>query len=406
MHVDAGRVIGELRALDARSGGRRVAWTATWARERERFTAGLLAELPGARAETDEAGNGWIALPGEVSETIVVGSHLDCVPDGGWLDGCLGVLAGAEILRAAATAGGARRTLALVDWADEEGARFGHSLLGSSAACGLLDLGAARALTDAEGVPLPRALAEHGVELEAMPQAARRLEPVSAYVELHIEQGPVLEQEGRPACAVDGCLGVRRHRLAFAGEVAHAGATPMALRRDPVLAAARTALAAREAAQATGGLATAGAIGAVPGIPTAVAREARLTLDLRHRDGGRLEALERRVLAAARAAAEDNGCTLAAEPLWAIAPVAFDSGLVALAAEHAGAPPLTSGPLHDAASLQRAGVPAAMIFVRTRGGVSHSRAEDAAEDDLRRGIEALAAVTAALTRGPGPPARS
>jgi N-carbamoyl-L-amino-acid hydrolase len=377
--VNAADVVARLRELDARSGGRRVAWGPVWREERERFLDWIRAEVPDAEISRDAAGNLW-ARRGPAPH-VVIGSHLDCVPDGGWLDGCLGVLAAAEVLRT--TAG----SLALVDWADEEGSRFGHSLLGSSAACGLLDVEAAGALRDADGVTLADALREHDVDLEAMPRAAAELDGARAYVELHIEQGPVLDDAGIACSAVDGCLGVRRTEIVFHGRAGHAGATPMDRRDDPLLAAARFVLAAREAAVAAGGLATIGALRTEPGTPTAIADRVRLVLDLRHRDLGALEELNAAILGDADAS-----------PVWQIDPVRFDPGLVTRAAELTGGTVLTSGPLHDAAAVARSGVPTVMIFARTRGGISHSREEDADEADLIAAIEAYGALVSELVQ--------
>jgi N-carbamoyl-L-amino-acid hydrolase len=396
--MDAARVIQELRELDERSGGRRVAWTDTCEDERRRLSDAVSAEVPGVVAERDAAGNRWLRLPGESDETVIAGSHLDCVPGGGWLDGCLGVLAAVEALRTLAARGRRpRRSLAVVDWSDEEGARFGHSLLGSSAASGQLDLADARALSDADGVALADALAAHGVELDRMPDAAGSLRGAVAALELHIEQGPVLEQQGRPMCAVSGCLGVRRAELAFEGRAVHAGATPMTMRKDPVLAAARFVTSMTGTAIAADGLATIGALRAWPGTPTAVAGEVRLTVDLRHREEARLSHMDARVHSLASAAAAEHGCRVTYHPLWRIKPVAFDADLVARARRATGrGASLVSGPLHDSAALQRAGVPTAMVFVRTRGGVSHTREEDAAEGDLLAAIEAYGRLVISL----------
>ncbi len=385
------RALRALRDLDDRSGGRRVAWTDVWAEERGRWAAEI-AGLAGVTVATDAAGNQWATLPGREPGTVVAGSHLDCVPGGGWLDGCLGVLGAAEALRELAERGEPpRRSVAVVDWADEEGARFGHSLLGSSAACGLLDVDEARTLVDADGVRLPDALAAHGVDLERLEGVTGWIADARAYVELHIEQGPVLEAEGRALAAVNGCLGVRRHRLVFHGREAHAGASPMDDRQDPVVAASRTVLQATEAATELGGLATVGSIRAYPGTPTAVAGRCELTLDLRHRDLDGLSELERRVLDGPRAAGA------AAEPLWSIDPITFDPGLVERArAATGGGDPLVSGPLHDAAAVARAGVPTAMLFIRSRGGVSHSREENSDDTDVIAGVDALVKIVTEL----------
>jgi N-carbamoyl-L-amino-acid hydrolase len=391
MSVDAAAVIARLRELDERSGGRRVAWTEAWRAERERLCAWLEAEVPGVAIERDAAGNIWARLAGASEETVVCGSHLDCVPDGGWLDGCLGVLAGAAVLADVAARGGARRSLALVDFADEEGARFGHSLLGSSAATGLLDVEAAARLTDGDGTALPDVLAANGVALEAMPEAQAALRGAVAFVELHIEQGPVLDEAGLSAAAVDGCLGVRRTALTVRGRAGHAGATPMGLRRDPLQAAAAFVRQLRRAAEAAGGLATVGLLRTEPPTPTAIPGAVQLTVDLRHADTGELQALEIRAGELAVVAAEAEGCAVEDSRLWSIEPVRFDPRLVARAQElTGGGRPLTSGPLHDAAAVARAGVPTVMVFARTRGGVSHSREEDARDEDLAVAIDAFA----------------
>ncbi len=387
---DALRVITALRALDADSGGRRVAWTADWERARA-WLRGELSMIPGVEVRVDEAGNLWARLAGASPDTVVLGSHMDCVPEGGWLDGCLGVVGALEALRTiAARPQPADRTVALVDWADEEGARSGHSLLGSSAAAGLLDVRAVAELHDADGVPLRELLAAHGVSIERMPEAQAGLRGAIAYLELHIEQGPVLERSGRPCSAVDGCLGVRRTRVTFTGEAGHAGATPMDGRRDPVQAAVAFVPLMSAAATGAGGLATVGSLRAEPGTPTAIPERCVLTLDLRHRELGPLDGLAAEAAGLAEAAAQRVGCDAEVEPLWGIDPVRFDDALVSAALEATdGGQPLTSGPLHDAAAVARAGVPAAMIFVRSRGGVSHSRAEDSTEADLAVGLNAF-----------------
>src|SRR5207248_3951198 len=201
------RVIADLRELAARTstadGAQRLAWGPIWRDAREWFK-GKIAPL-GLRIETDSAGNNWVTLPGASPKTVVVGSHLDSVPNGGWLDGALGVLAALEALR---THAGSTPpvTLKLVDWADEEGARFGRSLLGSSAAAGSLKVDEVRELKDRQGTRLADALAENGVSLDRMRDAHRELKAIDAraYLELHIEQGPVLESMGKPTGVVLG----------------------------------------------------------------------------------------------------------------------------------------------------------------------------------------------------------
>jgi hydantoinase/carbamoylase family amidase len=394
--INAARVIADLRELDRRTGGpggaRRVAWTETW-RDARGFLRELLAEF-GVEPERDEAGNIWARLDGGGRAGLALGSHLDSVPSGGWLDGALGVMAALGVLRAWAAAGASPpRPLALVDWADEEGARFGRSLLGSSAFAGTLDPGEVRDFRDAEGTRLADALAENGVELDRVLEAGRRRERVGAYLELHIEQGPVLESEGLRAAAVSGCVGIERRRLRFRGQAAHAGTTPMARRRDAGLAAAAAALAIEAVGREHEGMATTGAMELTPGIATAVAGEAELIVDLRHPDAAQLEAMLGAALAAAEGAAAERGCDLEAEPLWRIEPVRFDERLIEVVRgacrEVAGSDRvLVSGALHDAAEVARV-LPAAMLFTPSTGGISHSREEDTGEDALAVAIEAF-----------------
>jgi N-carbamoyl-L-amino-acid hydrolase len=228
------RVVADLRALAERTGGpdgaRRVAWTPEWLEARAMFRESLTS-LP-VQVDEDSAGNLWAVLPGERPDTIVVGSHLDCVPKGGWLDGALGVMAGVELLRAMAAAGTPPVTVAVVDWADEEGARFGRSLFGSAACVGSLDIEVLRSLTDKEGNRLPDVLGAHGVNIDNLDGARTRMEHVKAYLEVHIEQGPILESMRKGICTVTGTKGIERERLIFRGQAAHAGTMPMEMRRD------------------------------------------------------------------------------------------------------------------------------------------------------------------------------
>jgi hydantoinase/carbamoylase family amidase len=399
--VDAGRVIDDLRELDRLTGGpggaRRVAWGEEWRRARELF-GGLVAEI-GLEPERDPAGNLWVRLEtsGEAS-AVVLGSHLDSVPEGGWLDGALGVMAGLGVLRAWAQSGERPpRDLVLVDWADEEGARFGHSLLGSSAVAGSLDLAAVRELRDHDGRPIGEVLAENGVELERMPEASARREGIGHYLELHIEQGPVLESESLPVAAVDGCVGIERRRFRFAGQASHAGTTPMDARRDAGLAAAETALAVERIAREHGGVGTTGELALRPGIVTAVAGESELSVDLRHPNADELARMHAEAREAGESAAKARTVELDDEPIWRIDPVPFDPDLVAsvrkACREIATDRVLTSGALHDAAEVARIR-PAAMVFVASKAGLSHAPQEDSSERDLALGIEALAATTA------------
>jgi hydantoinase/carbamoylase family amidase len=395
--LDPGRALADLRALreltqDER-GAQRVAWTDTWAKARA-WLRERLGELP-LEVDVDEAGNLWAVLRGARAETVVIGSHIDSVPDGGWLDGALGVLGGLEVLRALAAAGEPPVTVALVDWADEEGARFGRSLLGSGLATGTLDPDSVAAVRDSDGIALADAMAEHGVDLRAAPRARARLDRAVAYLELHIEQGPVLERDGLPVGVVTGTAGVARHAVHVHGQAVQGGGFPMAARRDALVAAARLVLAVRDAARDERSRATVGAIAVRPAIPTAVPGECELMVDQRHPDGRTLAAMVSEVHDVAAAIAVEDRVEIDFERIWSIDPVAFDDELIDLAEEVARevtgtSARLFSGALHDAAAVAAIGVPTVMLFVQSAGGISHAREEDSAPEHIEAGVRVLA----------------
>lgn len=401
--VDAARVIADLRELARRtgdeSGAQRLCWTDTWLDARA-FLEEQLDEV-NLSAERDEAGNLWARLEGADprAPVLALGSHLDSVPDGGWLDGALGVMAALGILRAWADADTPPpRGIALVDWADEEGARFGRSLFGSSAFAGSLDAAELDGLRDAQGGAIGDVLREHGVDLRRAPRAASRRDGIGQYLELHIEQGPRMEAAGIRVAAVAACVGIERLRFSFQGQASHAGTTPMDRRRDAGLAAAAAALAIERVPIAHGGVATTGELRLRPGIATAVPGEATLTVDLRNENALDLAAMVAGARGAAHAAASARDCDVAESHVWRIEPTPFDPSIVELAraaCEAASGRPeaLTSGALHDAAEVARV-LPAAMMFAPSIGGVSHAREEDTSEEDLALAIGAFGDLAA------------
>jgi len=398
MPLDPSRTVAELEELREltgdENGAQRVAWTDTWETARE-WLRGKLA-VTGAREEIDAAGNQWFTI-GEGERPLLLGGHLDSVPNGGWLDGCLNVVAGAEVLRRIAEEGTPPVPVRLVSWADEEGARFGRSLFGSSAAAGSMrDQDELRKLTDRDGIALPDAVREHGVDLDRALEARSQLEGAGAYLELHIEQGPVLESMGLPLGVVLGTFGVERSRITWRGQAAHSGSTPMDQRRDALAGAAKLALDIRRiaAVAGSGAVCTSGNVVCRPGIVTSVVETAEQLLDQRHLDADTLA----RMLDAAKTvseqfAAEEN-IEVNWERIWNIEPILFDDELIELADESirevAGASHrLPSGPLHDAAEVARSGVPTVMLFVQSLRGLSHTKLEDTKPEHLELSVRAL-----------------
>ena len=399
--MSARAVIDNLRELAAATstpdGAQRLAWGPVW-RDARAWFAGKLATI-GLTPSIDSAGNSWFTLDGESPRTVILGGHLDSVPNGGWLDGTLGVVAGFEALRRYAHAR-PPVTLKLVDWADEEGARFGRSLLGSSAASGSLELEDVRALVDRTGVRLVDALRENGVDPDRMRQAHRELKTIDAraYLELHIEQGPVLEAMNKPTAVVVGTFGVERHMLRFVGQAAHSGSTPIPMRRDAFLAAAESAIAFREIARRhttpdSRVVCTVGAVRVEPGIVTAVPGVCEISLDQRALDPAVLAAMHAEAREVAERIAKENNVVVAWRELWKIEPRPFHPRLIDLCAEAVrevtgDAPHLPSGPLHDAAEMVPH-MPVVMMFASSSNGLSHCKEEDTPEPHLEKTIDAF-----------------
>jgi N-carbamoyl-L-amino-acid hydrolase len=404
MKVNPRRTIAELKELRALTaddhGAQRIAWSDTWLKARAWFTKKLQG-LP-LESHYDAAGNHWITLPGESQRTLILGSHLDSVPNGGWLDGCLGVMTALEVLRAFA-ASRPPVTIRLVDFADEEGARFGRSLLGSSAFAGTHSIEADRARTDKDGIRLEDALRRCGVEIDRFPEVRREQLHAAAYLELHIEQGPVLESLGLPLGVVLGTKGVERHAITFHGQEAHSGSTPMKVRKDALAAASKLALEIRSiAGKHPDAVSTMGSVKTFPGIVTAVVGRCEATLDQRDLDATVLAGMYREAREASERFAAEERCTVEWSRIWSIEPVPFHPTLIGFCEEavrETGAEPhrLPSGPLHDAAEVSRAGIPTVMMFVQSLKGISHNKIEDTREEHLEMAVEAfgkLAAKTA------------
>jgi N-carbamoyl-L-amino-acid hydrolase len=399
MPVDAQGAIAllkELRALTADSNGaQRLAWTPTWLKAREWFQS-KLRELP-IEHHYDAAGNSWTTLAGSSEKTLILGSHLDSVPNGGWLDGSLGVIGAYAVLNRVAEEynGMPPITVRLVDWADEEGARFGRSLFGSSAFAGTHTIDQDRGRIDAGGVRLEDAFAEYGVSIDSIGDAQRERKNAAAYLELHIEQGPALESMGLPLAAVLGTKGVERHAITFCGQEAHSGSTPMNARRDALAAAAKLALEIRRIAmQYPDAVCTMGSLKTFPGIVTAVVGRCEATLDQRDLNAEILAAMYEEAKVKSEQFAREEGCTVEWSRIWNIAPEPFHPALIDLCEEAirdtVGRPHrMPSGPLHDAAEVSRAGIPVAMMFVQSLNGISHNKIEDTREEHLESAITAF-----------------
>jgi len=399
MPVDSVGVISnleELRALTADDfGAQRLAWSPVWLKARAWFQ-GKLDGLP-VEHHYDAAGNSWTTLRGDSEQSLVLGSHLDSVPNGGWLDGCLGVLAGLEVLRGFSEEFHGRPpvTIRLVDWADEEGARFGRSLFGSSAFAGTHTIAVDRVRTDRDGVRLEDALRNCGVDVDRVGDAGVERSNAAAYLELHIEQGPVLENMRLPLGVVLGTKGVERHAITFHGQEAHSGSTPMGVRRDALAAAAKLALEIRPIARRhPDAVATMGSVKTFPGIVTAVVGRCETTLDMRDLDAKVLAFMLAEARAASERFAAEEGCMVEWSKIWSIEPISFNSQLIEFCdeavRETAGTSHrLPSGPLHDAAEVARTGVPTVMMFTQSLAGLSHNKAEDTKVDDLKLAVQAF-----------------
>ena len=354
----------------------------------------------GCELSIDAIGNMLALFPGRDAALppIAMGSHLDTQPLSGRFDGILGVLAGLEVLRALKEAGCLlQRPLAVVNWTNEEGARFSPAMLGSSVHAGALSLDAALGIRDRDGTTVGDALEAIGYRGAEAPGARR----FAAYLELHIEQGPLLEAEHRDIGIVTGVQGLRWFDIEIEGLEAHAGSTPMGRRRDALVAAAELVLAARDIARRHApGVITAGHCVVSPNSRNVVPGQARLEIDMRHPESAGLEAMEAELAAAVRVG-NDVGTT-SMRRIWAKAPVAFDPRCIAAIGRSAAACGLSaveiaSGAGHDAANLA-ALAPTGMIFIPSRDGLSHNENEYSTPEQCARGTQVLLEAVVQIDR--------
>ncbi|MDX2291086.1 MULTISPECIES: allantoate amidohydrolase [Streptomyces] len=377
----------------ATGGYRRYAWTGADADCRLWFR--MQAEARRLDVETDRNGNQWAWLGDPTAgDAVVTGSHLDSVPDGGAFDGPLGVVsafAALDELRARGVS--FKRPLAIVNFGDEEGARFGLACVGSRLTAGRLTKEQAYELRDADGITLPQAMEAAGHDPEGIGPDPERLARIGAFVELHVEQGRALDLSGDAVGIASAIWPHGRWRYDFAGEANHAGTTRLVDRRDPMLTYAETVLAARREAELAGAVATFGKIAVEPNGVNAIPSMVRGWLDARAADQGSLDAVTAGVEAAARAYADRHGIDLAVVQESYTPVVDFSHTLRDELSRVLGekTPVLGTGAGHDAGILSES-IPTAMLFVRNPTGVSHSPAEFAAEDDCVAGVRALADV--------------
>src|SRR5271166_4098167 len=399
MSLNPKRTVAELKErrelTSDENGAQRVAWTDVWQKARKWFATKLVG-LP-VEHHYDAAGNNWVTLRGASEKALLIGGHLDSVPNGGWLDGSLNVLAGLEVFRRIAEEydGKPPVTIRLVDWADEEGARFGRSLLGSSAFAGTHSIAADRVRTDRDGIKMEDALHRCGVDMDRFPEAEKERANAAAYLELHIEQGPVLERMNLPLGVVLGTKGVERHTVIFHGQEAHSGSTPMQARHDALAAAAKLALEIRAiAGKHSDAVCTIGSVKTFPGIVTAVVGRCEAMLDQRDLDAQVLASMLLEAREASERFAREEKCTVEWSRIWNIEPLKFHPQLIERCEqailETAGvAHRLPSGPLHDAAEVSRSGIPTVMMFVQSLRGISHNKIEDTKEEHIELAVQAL-----------------
>ncbi len=396
--LDPQRTIAELKELRAftqdENGAQRIAFTPKWVATRA-WLRQKLAALP-VEVHTDAAGNLWATLRGASERELLIGGHMDSVPNGGWLDGCLNVLAGLEILRRINAQYGGKPpvTVRLVDWADEEGARFGKSLSGSAACAGTLDMAEARGLTDKDGIRLPDALQQVGIDFERVKESGPELDTPPPTLNCTSNRGRCSSTWISRLAPSSAPMAWNATRSFSTGRRPHSGSTPMNRRKDAFLAAAKMSPESYRITDRHGGVCTIGSCTTKPGIVTSVVEECRITLDQRHLDAAKLAQMLHEAREASERFAREGNVTVSWDRLWQIEPILFHPDLLrmcgeAIAESGATAHRLPSGPLHDAAEVSRAGVPTIMMFVQSLRGISHNKIEDTKEEHLVLCVEAF-----------------
>ncbi len=353
----------------------------------------------------DEIGNLFIRRDGEdaTAAPIVIGSHLDSQPTGGKFDGAYGVLAAFEVLEAIADAGIAtQRPIEVVSWTNEEGSRFTPGAMGSGVFAGSYRLDTTLETKDRSGLKLGDELAQVAVRAPAPFRAMADMRP-AAYLEAHIEQGPLLEAAGIPIGIVGGIQGIRRFSVDLTGEEAHAGTTPRRLRKDALVAAIDAITTLNREADAVGEALrfTVGTFAVSPSSPNTVPGAVRFSIDLRHPDDATLSAFDQTIGATVEAVARAHGCPGRVERISRVLPTTFDPRVIALLRESAALLQyqyleLMSGAGHDAMHLAKI-CPAAMVFIPCLKGISHNEGESATAGDVVAGARVLAVATTRLT---------
>ncbi|MDQ4058787.1 MAG: Zn-dependent hydrolase [Actinomycetota bacterium] len=388
--------VNEIGKLDS-GGAERLAWTQEEIAARHWLVERCVAE--GLEASYDEVGNVWVFAGRRPA--VMMGSHLDTVPSGGRFDGALGVASALEGLLSAREArepGWDR--LGVLCFTDEEGVRFGLGMTGSRALAGDLGVDELENATTTQGVRLGDVMRHAGFDPERVSDVSARRGDLSAYLEVHVEQGRRLERAGLPASIVTGIVGLSHRRLQVLGEANHAGTTLPADRRDALMPIATAALEAQRVMNTLDQLvATVGEAAVVGGATNIVPGEARATLDVRSLEEDLIDRANQQIIEAARRAAEDNGCELRVQETKRLraapmAPEVLEAMRSAASEFEFEVPEMPSMAGHDSMTLTGAGVPCGMVFVRSEGGISHSPKESSTLEDCALGASLL--VTAAL----------